>query len=56
MIEPFDQVAYDAEADAYFAALDYAYDSIGVTKQPIVLPRARVVRKSWWRRALWWLL
>lgn len=40
------------EAAAYFEALDYAFAKFGASDPPAELPRARVHRRSWWRRVL----
>lgn len=50
-----EQAAYEAEADAYFAALDYGFTRSAVTRDPEPLPIARTLNASWWRRLLAWL-
>jgi hypothetical protein len=46
------------EAEAYFAALDYAYDRIGLpspARLPAPLPAARVVHRGLLARLVSWL-
>lgn len=51
-----DQARYDAEAEAYFAALDYGYDNVAAKPAvAVVLPRAQLVRPSLWTRVRAWV-
>lgn len=46
-----EQAAYEAEADAYFDALDYAFAKHAPAPPlPAPLPMARTHRLPWWRR------
>lgn len=49
-----------AEAQAYFEALDFgapwASCTVAEPEKPAALPVARVRRKTWWQRMLWWVL
>lgn len=49
-----DDDKHAVEADAYFAALDYAFDCVGprIAESREPLPAARVIRRPWWRRLI----